>query len=67
MPANVSREDVERLLRDGALLIDALPENAYAEEHIEGAINLPIGKLDRQSVASFDRERPVIVYCWDSD
>lgn len=67
MPSNASTEDVQRLLREGALLIDALPEDAYAEEHIEGAINLPIGKIDRQSVAAFDRERPVIVYCWDSD
>lgn len=67
MPSNASTEDVQRLLREGALLIDALPEDAYAEEHIEGAINLPIGKIDRQSVAGFDRERPVIVYCWDSD
>lgn len=67
MPSNASREDVQRLLREGALLIDALPEHAYAEEHIEGAINLPIGKIERQSVAGFDRERAVIVYCWDSD
>lgn len=67
MPSNASTEDVQRLLREGALLIDALPEDAYAEEHIKGAINLPIGKIDRQSVAAFDRERPVIVYCWDSD
>ena len=63
MPSNASRDDVQRLLREGALLIDALPEDAYAEEHIEGAINLPIGKIDREGVAGFNRERAVIVYC----
>jgi hypothetical protein len=30
-----------------------------------GAINKPLMALDRHSTASLDRERPVIVYCYD--
>ena len=65
MPTIIDREDVQRLLKNGAQLVDVLPENDYEQDHLPGAINIPLPILDRNSVANLDRRRPVIVYCHD--
>ena len=65
MPRSVDLADVRRLLDEGAQLVEVLPEPEYAEEHLPGAINLPLKQLDRTSAEQLDRSRPVIVYCWD--
>jgi rhodanese-related sulfurtransferase len=57
---------VRELLAGGAQLVEVLPEEEYREEHLPGAINIPLKRLDAQTAAALDRERPVIVYCWDS-
>ena len=43
-----------------------LPEAEYAEAHLPGAINIPLKQLDASTTAILDRDRPVVVYCWDS-
>ncbi len=57
---------VRRLVDEGAALVEVLPEAEYAEEHLPGAISLPLKRLDAVSVSRLDRSRPVVVYCWDS-
>jgi rhodanese-related sulfurtransferase len=66
VPAEIDVDDVQRLVRDeGAILIDVLPESEFAEEHLPGAINVPLKKLTADAVATLDRDRPVIVFCHD--
>jgi rhodanese-related sulfurtransferase len=65
MPTNVDREQVRRLVADGAQLVEVLPRAEYEDEHLPGAISLPLKELDRQTAARLDRNRPVIVYCND--
>lgn len=65
MPTIIARDDVQRLLAEGAQLVEVLPEREYGEEHIQGAINIPLKKLGRETTARLDRDRPVIVYCSD--
>jgi len=67
LPARITREDVQRMTADGAVLIDTLPEGEYAEEHIAGAVNIPLKKLDRQATAHLAKDAPLIVYCYDAD
>ena len=67
MAEKIDREDVQRMVKDGAHLVDTLPEEEYAEEHIAGAINLPLRKLDRAMAARLAKDRAVIVYCFDTD
>ena len=57
---------VRELLERGAQLVEVLPEPEYRDEHLPGAINLPLKRLDADAAARLDRDRPVIVYCWDS-
>jgi rhodanese-related sulfurtransferase len=51
--------------RGDAQLVEVLPPEEYEEEHLPGAINLPLKQLDANTATVLDRERPVIVYCWD--
>jgi rhodanese-related sulfurtransferase len=64
MTIEVHRADVQALTADGAQLVDVLPEQQYEEEHIPGAINIPLGLLDRLAPA-LRRDDGVIVYCYD--
>jgi len=57
---------LRRLLERGAQLVEVLPEEEYAEEHLPQAINIPLKRLDAEAVTALDRTRPVVVYCWDS-
>ncbi len=63
MPTSIAREEVQRLIRDeAALLVEVLPSQEYQDEHIEGALNIPLKGLNRETTAHLDRARPVIVY-----
>ena len=62
---SIRREEVRRLLNGGAQLVEVLPLEEYEEEHIAGAINIPLKELNRQTAMQLDRSRPVIVYCHD--
>jgi rhodanese-related sulfurtransferase len=65
VPIDIQRDEVRRLVAAGAQLVDVLPRAEYDAEHIAGAISIPLKELDAQSTAILDRDRPVIVYCWD--
>ena len=66
MPAAVDRDEVLRLLREeAAQLVEVLPRGEYDDEHIEGAVHLPLKRLTAATAEVLDRTRPVIVYCWD--
>lgn len=65
MSTEVGRDEVRRLLADGAQLIEVLPAEEFLEEHLPGAINIPLKELDRARTIELDRSRPVIVYCHD--
>lgn len=66
MPADILREEVRRLVAAGAQLVDVLDADAYRQEHIAGALSLPLDQLTRERAArDLRRDRPVIVYCND--
>ncbi len=67
MPTQIERDEVQRLLADEqAQLIEVLPHAEYEDEHLPGAINIPLKELGRGSIDQLERARPVIVYCYDS-
>lgn len=65
MSTSVTRDDVCRLVDAGAQLVEVLPPEEYDQEHLPGAVNLPLKSLTAATAAALDRSRPVIVYCWD--
>ena len=66
MPTSIRRSEVKERVANGAQLVEVLPEDEYLEEHLPGAISLPLRQLTRDTVERLDRSRPVIVYCWDA-
>ena len=66
MPNAIFTDGVRRLVQDeGAQLVDVLPREEYEEEHLPGAISIPLKELNRQMTARLKRDAPVIVYCHD--
>jgi rhodanese-related sulfurtransferase len=57
--------ELRDLLDRGAQLVEVLPAEEYAEEHLPGAISIPLKALDSDSTSALDKHEPVIVYCWD--
>jgi rhodanese-related sulfurtransferase len=64
--ADVDREAVQRMMSVGAQLVEVLPAGEYEEEHLPGAVNFPLKRLDAEAAGALDRGRPVVVYCWDA-
>jgi len=60
-----SVSEVKLLLEQGAQLVDVLSEAEFEHDHLPGAINIPLKRLDATTAARLDRDRPVIVYCND--
>ena len=66
MATTIDRDEVARLLREEhAQLVEVLRADEHDDEHLPGAINIPLKRLDRETTQQLERERPVIVYCFD--
>ena len=65
MPRSIDYQRLRDLLADGAQLVEVLPAREFAEEHLPGAINIPLKQLDGASTELLDKQRSVVVYCWD--
>ena len=66
MPKDIDLAGVRRLVEQGAQLVEVLPTSEYEEQHLPGAINLPLLRIESDARERLDDSRPVIVYCWDS-
>lgn len=66
MPSDIDLRELDRLLEAGAQLVEVLPAGEYEEEHLPGAINIPLRRLTPEAEEKLDRGRAVIVYCWDA-
>jgi rhodanese-related sulfurtransferase len=65
MPKEIDREELRRMVAAGAQLVEVLPAEEYVEDHLPGAISLPLKHIDAEGSKVLDQSRPVIVYCWD--
>lgn len=66
MTRQIDREQVRRLMEQRAQIVDVLPAREYGEEHLPGAINLPLRRIEAEASQVLDPSRPVVVYCADS-
>ena len=65
MSNRIDAVGVTTLLAQGAQLVDVLPASIFVQEHLPGALSLPLDTLTSASVDVLDRSRPVVVYCFD--
>ena len=55
----------EKIINEGAILVDVRTQDEYTDSHIEGAILLPLDTIDSSTVSETiqDKNVPIIVYC----
>jgi rhodanese-related sulfurtransferase/DNA-binding transcriptional ArsR family regulator len=59
----VSRDDLVARLRDDLVtVLDVRPEDEFALGHLPGALNIPLGELERR-LGELPKSREVIAYC----
>jgi rhodanese-related sulfurtransferase len=63
---DLRRHEVQDLIEKGAQVVEVLPREEYDEDHLPGAINIPLRRVEREAVDKLDRRLPVVLYCWDS-
>jgi rhodanese-related sulfurtransferase len=61
-PPEVSREQLQKLLSEGAQLVDVRADHEWEMGRIAGASHLPLAEL-AERVGEIDRDRPVVLYC----
>jgi rhodanese-related sulfurtransferase len=66
MPERIDAARTLELRDRGAQVVEVLPEPEYREQHIAGAVSLPLKELTRATATRLDPGRAVVVYCWDS-
>ena len=47
----------------GLTVLDVRPENVYAKEHIDGAINIPAAQI-RSRLNELPKDKPIMVHCF---
>lgn len=50
----IDREQVRRLMEQGAQIVDVLPAREYGEDHLPGAINLPLRRIEDEASRVID-------------
>jgi rhodanese-related sulfurtransferase len=61
----ISRDEIKRRLHDPALLlVDVLPREAYAAEHIPRSVNLPLAEVEQRAPQLLpERSADIAAYC----
>lgn len=62
MDRDITPEQAEALVRDGAQLIDVREDEEWEAGRIGGARHIVLGEVASQA-ATIDQERPVVFYC----
>jgi len=63
---SVTRDRVRQLIDEGAQVVEVLERRQYRLAHLPGAVHLPAWELTRARADELDRDRPVVVYCFDN-
>ncbi|MDQ1402534.1 MAG: phage shock protein [Actinomycetota bacterium] len=64
----MTRAQLQEMLasRPDVQLVEVLPKDEFDEEHLPGAVHIPLRKIAERAPTELDVGRPVVVYCWDS-
>lgn len=61
----VSTEQLERMKDNGEefVLVDVLGEQHFQDEHIPGAVNIPLNQIGSEALKRFEKDEEIVVYC----
>ncbi|MFL6204102.1 MAG: rhodanese-like domain-containing protein [Acidimicrobiales bacterium] len=67
MVRSIDTDGVREQLAAGAQVLEVLPAEDYRQEHLPGAVNIPMPELtEERALELLERARPVVVYCFDT-
>lgn len=58
----VSREEAQRMVEEGAQLVDVRADHEWEAGRIVGATHIPLAELAERT-GEIDKDRPVVLYC----
>jgi rhodanese-related sulfurtransferase len=61
-PKTVDRAEAQKLVADGAQLVDVRADHEWEAGHLPGATHIPLAEL-AQRAGEIEKDRPVVVYC----
>jgi rhodanese-related sulfurtransferase len=56
-----------RLLDGGAQVVEVLPKSAWREQHLPGAVSIPLPQMRKGALKGLDPDAPTVVYCYDHE
>ena len=65
VPKRIDVARAQRLITRGAQLVDVLPDSIFVQEHLPGALSLPLETLTPATASELDPVKAVVVYCFD--
>lgn len=66
MTSKITRDELKALVESGQppVLVEALPERHFQDQHLPGAINIPHDRVDELAPSLLpDKDTSVVVYC----
>lgn len=61
---DINKNELERFLKDGAVLVDVRSPQEYREGHLKGAILIPEYEIMSKYIKNFkSKEETIILYC----
>jgi rhodanese-related sulfurtransferase len=57
--------EARELIAQGVPFIDVLPASIFADEHLPGAVNVPLETFQPSALDDHARSDPLVVYCFD--
>lgn len=63
---DLGRQAVRDLIDRGAQIVEVLGPEEFEEDHLPGAVNIPLRRIETEAAKKLDKNAPVILYCWDS-
>ncbi len=66
MPKDIERDEVQRLMQNGARVVEVLPHADYDQFHLPGALSIPLETITRETTAQLTKDQPIITYCHDT-
>ncbi len=66
MPIEIHHEKVSQLMEEGAQVVEVLEVNQYRKAHLPGAVHIPAWEMTRERAAELSKDRPVVLYCFDT-
>ena len=61
---DINKDELDRILKDGAVLVDVRSPQEYREGHLEGAISIPEYEIiSKHSKTFVSKDETIILYC----